>query len=79
MQDNEQSPANQNNHSEHTITRFGRVCNLPNRFKDYVYQTLITLINYIKFCRHITSDFCDFIQKGKDLEPFSVVKERDVR
>ena len=25
MQDNEQSPANQNNHSENTITRFGRV------------------------------------------------------
>ena len=36
MQDNEQSPANQINHSEHTITRFGRVFNPPNRFKDYI-------------------------------------------
>ena len=35
MQDNDQSPANQNNYSEHTITRSGRVCNPPNRFKDY--------------------------------------------
>ena len=32
----EVSPANRNQQSEHTITRYGRVCNPPNRLKDYV-------------------------------------------
>ena len=41
MQDNEQpeeSPPNQNPQSEleHSRTRFSRVCNSPNRFKDYL-------------------------------------------
>ena len=35
-QGNEQSPANQNHNSEHTVTRSGRVCKPPNRFKDII-------------------------------------------
>ena len=49
MQDNEQTPANQNNHSEHTFTRFGRVCNPPNSFKDYIRhsQLLFIILNFV--------------------------------
>ena len=32
----EEIPASQNQYSENTITRFGRVCNPPNKLKDYM-------------------------------------------